>query len=587
MIHPSVAARTALSAGRPDDRASTRARSIVADLSALEPGVRRGLFSGLPPREFAAVLAASEQMLGTPWGLYADDPVGFIEDVLGEAVWSRPRQFLGALATDTKVAVPSAFGTSKTWSASRAALWFSYTRPVGVAKVVTIAPRWRQVARQLWPELRAGHKAGDLPGRCDLTQLKLRRKDGLETVVAYGLSAPPHQEDAVQGIHAASLLVIVEEAGGIARTIGRNLAAMMTGDARMVAIGNPPTDDEGSWFESFCEDPTVTTIPISAYDTPNLTGEAAPRCRSCPAESPPHSLAAHLVDRGWVEEAVREHGEDSPYVQAKVYARFPRGGASRVLPTSWIEEASTSDEPDLLGPDAGQYVALDALGLAGETEGWLVRRGAWVRLGVDVAADGGDEFVISRAVGDLVEERYAMAGPDNENSVHVAGKVLEHIREAEALAAALGTRVPVRVKVDTIGVGWGIVGTLRAWGDEGLHTAEIVAVNVSEGTYRDADEATTLRPSRKRDEMWLAMRSLLQPRPGFPPQVRLRLPERTLAQMRGPKYGTSATGLTVVESKKAMKARGMKSPDRAEAALMAVYEPVIRDAAGTEGALLN
>ncbi|MFJ8310481.1 MULTISPECIES: hypothetical protein [unclassified Streptomyces] len=36
---------------------------------------------------------------------------------------------------------------------------------------------------------------------------------------------------------------------------------------------------------------------------------------------------------------------------------------------------------------------------------------------------------------------------------------------------------------------------------------------------------------------------------------------------------STTSGSTQIESKKAMKARGMKSPDRAEAVLLALYEP--------------
>ena len=96
--------------------------------------------------------------------------------------------------------------------------------------------------------------------------------------------------------------------------------------------------------------------------------------------------------------------------------------------------------------------------------------------------------------------------------------MLEQIRRAEALRERLrveGVEPPrVRVKVDGIGVGWGVASTLKAWADEGVHGAEVVAVVVSEDTGREVPESATLRPYRKRDEMWLAMRSLLQPGPG-------------------------------------------------------------------------
>jgi intein/homing endonuclease len=458
-----------------------------------------------------------------------------------------------------------------TWSTARSTLWFGATRAPGTALVVTIAPRFRQVQRQMWPEIRKAHGRSGMPGVVDMTQWKIRLDSGLEWVIAYGLSAPPYAEDAVQGIHAPELLLVVDEAGGIARTIGQNFRALLTGGAKMIAIGNPPTDDENSWFETFCGEDETTTIPIPATATPNFTAERAPRCRSCPPTVPAHSLAKHLVDPKWVRGAITEHGEEAPYVQAKVFARFPKGGASRTMPYSWVEVARERDEPD---PGPGWHRLRD-LGLEDEDREWLVHDGDWVRLGVDVAADGGDEFVIARTVGNLGTIEHRSSGIDNEDPMSVAGKVLEHIRRASLLRDRLGTAAPVRVKVDVIGVGWGVVGALQSWRAEGLHDAEIVAVDVRE----NAPEARqgigeTLRPWRQRDMMWLAGRDLLRPvGPGEPGRVRLRVDERVVAQLSGPTYGTNASGFTVIESKDHLKKRGLTSPDRAEAWLLSVFEP--------------
>lgn len=527
--------------------------------------------AGLSERDLQQLLLAAEAETGTPYGLWADDPVGFVYDVLGETLWSKSREVLAAVPRSKRVLVPSCFGSSKTFSAARAVLWAVYTRPAGVAKVVTIAPLWRQVLRQMWPEIRAAHTRAGLPGVVDQAQLKLRDRDGLEQVVAYGIAASPYNEAAVQGIHAAELLLVVDEAGGLGHVIGRNLAGLLVGEgARMLAIGNPPTDDEGSWFEQACGRPGATVIPIRAADTPNLSGEAAPPCRTCPPEVPEHSLATHLVDADWVAETIADHGPDAPYVQAKVHAKFPRGGPNRAIPSGWVELARDADEPD---PDG--HVRLCDLGVAEEQEQWLVRPGAWVRLGVDVAADGGDELVVARCVGDLVTIRHTSAGAANSNAVTVAGVVLAEIRRAEAVAAGLGSAVPVRVKIDAIGVGWGVAGVLEAWGSEGLHNAEIVKVVVSESTGRDDPEHATLRPYRKRDEMWLAGRALTQPGlDGQPGRLRLRVDQRAAAQLSAPTYGTNSGGYTVIESKASLKRRGLPSPDRAEAVLLAAYEPL-------------
>ncbi|GAA2467244.1 hypothetical protein GCM10010388_69490 [Streptomyces mauvecolor] len=46
-----------------------------------------------------------------------------------------------------------------------------------------------------------------------------------------------------------------------------------------------------------------------------------------------------------------------------------------------------------------------------------------------------------------------------------------------------------------------------------------------------------------------------------------------MSTVKGEAPLSTTSGYTQIESKKAMKARGMKSPDRAEAILLALYEP--------------
>ncbi|TMR09082.1 hypothetical protein ETD86_45045 [Nonomuraea turkmeniaca] len=537
------------------------------DLMSLTPADRRTILEELTPDEARQVYAAAYRVAGSAYALWRDDPTGFCDQVLGTSLWSIPRRFMEALADHKQVAVPSCFGSSKTHSAGQLVLWHSLIHPVGTGITVSLAPLWRQVVRQLWREVRAAHSRAGLPGTIDMAQYKLPDASGMDTVVAYGLAAAPYNEAAVQGIHANHLLLVVEEAGGIAHTIGQNLAGLMVGqNSRMIAIGNPPTDEQNTWFERLCNDPDVHTVPISAYDTPNLTGEKFGLCQSCPGAD--HSPAVHMVDEAWIRRTIRVHGARSNYVRAKIHAQFPLGVANAVIPADWVQAALDQEEP-------ATGTRLCDLGLAEERDTWKVAGGAWVRLGVDVAADGGDELVIARTVGDLVTIEHTSSGPENADQVQVAHAVLQQIRRAEQLCKKLGTPDPVRVKVDGIGVGWGVASVLRSWRMEGLHHADVVAVVVSEATGREPDEAT-MRPINKRAEMWLSGRALVRPDEHGATQVRLRIDDMAAAQLSAPKLTTSAAGgYSVIEPKAVMKKRGVHSPDRAEAALLSVYEPLV------------
>jgi hypothetical protein len=189
---------------------------------------------------------------------------------------------------------------------------------------------------------------------------------------------------------------------------------------------------------------------------------------------------------------------------------------------------------------------------------------------VDVAADGGDEFVIAWADGYVGTVRHRSSGSANSNPVDVAGVVLQQIKEAEQIHRERQIKEPVMVKIDSIGVGWGVTGILKRWRDEQMHSAVIVAVNVAE---RAKDSG---KFHNQRSEMWWNFRTLVQPMTtdqGVTQNIRLDVDTKALAQLSGPTYKSDSSGRIVIESKKEMKRRGMRSPDRAEALLLAFYQP--------------
>lgn len=119
-----------------------------------------------------------------------------------------------------------------------------------------------------------------------------------------------------------------------------------------------------------------------------------------------------------------------------MHAKFPKGGGGLTIPVTWVETAQQSDDPT--GP--GWHRLCD-LGIEEETATHTVKDGAWVRLGVDVAADGGDEFVISWIVGDVIETRYYSSGTMNDDQVLLAESC---VRPMPATAGYFSDRRPAR-----------------------------------------------------------------------------------------------------------------------------------------------
>ncbi len=501
----------------------------------LPPKLKTEILQQLSPAERAAADAYFTAKLQNPWIRWQDDPIGFVEQGLGESLWSKQKEILLSIREHKRTAVPACHAPGKSHIAARAIAWWISVHPVGTAQVVTTATTFRQVRNITWAQIRRVANRHKLAGEVFSTEWKV----GTE-IVGYGFSAANSDEAAVQGIHAPHLLVVVDEAGGISHTLGAALEALMTGGhTRLLVLGNPPTDQEGSWFERICGSELYNTISIPASSTPNFTGEEAGVCHSCPASVPLHNVTEHLVNHDWVNEVTTEFGMGSAFVEARVHARFPRQVANKVIPLSWVEQSMENQAAEL---------------------------GA-IRLGVDVASDGGDEFTIAWAEGMVCTLRHKSSGQANANAVDVAGVVLEQIRQAEAVHKEKNYEGRVRVKVDSIGLGWGVVSTLRTWGTEQLHNADIIAVNVSER----AREAT--RFTNQRAEMWWNGRALLQPSPEGEQVVRVDADHRTLAQLSGPMYASDSSGRIKIESKADIKRRGISSPDRAEAILLALYEP--------------
>ena len=512
---------------------------IVDRVLTASPQERYDIYAALSTEERAALNVLLDAEIGNPWGQYEGDPIGFIEQGLGESLWSRQKEIARSVVDNQRTAVAACHAPGKSHLSARIVSWWIASHAPGTALAITIAPTFRQVRNIIWPHIRKCAAIANLPGEV-LTQTWKINGD----IVAYGFSPSPYDESATQGIHAPNLLIVVDEAGGIGETVGQALEALMTGgNTRLLLLGNPPTDNEDSWFERAYSSPLYHPITIGAYDTPNFTGEEVGVCKTCPAQVGRHLITKHLVDQRWVGDVVSEFGEDSPFVEARVWARFPRSTANKVIPYGWCEKAVDNDTP-----------------LAGGT----------IRLGIDIAADGGDEFVIAEADGYTVKVTHRASGSVNENAVDVANVCLQHIRAAEQTHAERGITDRVRVKIDTIGVGWGVVSMLQTWGKERKHNATIVPVNVSERA-KDAEKFRNVRA-----EMWWNGRTLLQPGPQGQ-DLRLAVDRPVMSQLAGPTFKADSAGRIQIETKADMKRRGVHSPDRAEAVLLAIYEPPGRD----------
>ena len=113
---------------------------------------------------------------------------------------------------------------------------------------------------------------------------------------------------------------------------------------------------------------------------------------------------------------------------------------------------------------------------------------------------------------------------------------------------------PKDILIDVIGMGAGVVDRMRELG------LPARGVNVGESA------ASLEKCMRLRDELWWRGREWFQSRDCSIPND-----EKLIAELTGPTYDFHSNGKIVVESKKDMKERSLKSPNKADALLLTFH----------------
>lgn len=377
--------------------------------TALEDLFGQDTFGAMP----VGTTEAAMRMLFPEPAPYLDNPANWIKDVLKEYVWSKQEEICKSVVDNKYTAVKACHGPGKSFIASRIGAWWINVHKLGDAFLVTTAPSWPQVQAILWREMRRAHRIGKLPGRITLEcHWYMGEGKSEEELIAMGRKPADYDENAFQGLHARYILIILDEACGIPVSLWNAVKTLATNDnARILAIGNP--DDPGTEFAQICKPGTDwNTITISAFDTPNFTGEYVPP-----------DLAEKLVTPSWVEERRRDWGEGSPLWVAKVTGEFPDISDEYLITPAMIMKGIATQLPGL---ESGRY-------------------------GADIARFGTDKSVVYRNRGGVVRYVDAWGMTD---TMRTTGKIVSILKEHHALK-----QIPI--VVDTVGVGAGVYDRLK------------------------------------------------------------------------------------------------------------------------------
>jgi len=443
--------------------------------------------------------------------LYLNDPVAWASDVLGKHMWSKQAEIAGSIVDNTHTAVVSCNGAGKSATAGiLGAWWVSVHDPYEVALIAS-APTYPQISRVLFRELKDNHKAAKLngyplPGHINQSE-EWKLLDEFGTLIGFGRRpADTDIVSAFQGIHRRYVFVILDEAGGIPTDLYTAAEAVTTSaDSRVLAIGNP--DRRGTEFHRiFREDETWNKISISAYDSPNFTGEWVPE-----------DVKPLLIQPSWVDRQKIAWGEDSARFKSKVLGEFPDEDDTAFFSQQAIDKGLDTEVEE-------------------DSEAGIV-------LGVDLARFGDDDSVIYLNNNGRLR-RYAKW--TKATSVESANRVHQ---------AAIETGAS-QVRVDGAGLGGPVIDQLAVLA-QGKYTVISMMGSAASPDRSRYYNARAYNFDSMREQM-------LNGKIDVDPDDKELFDEMMMLR-----YKFSQLGSIQIESKDDMRSRGIKSPDHLDAAVYA------------------
>ena len=222
------------------------------------------------------------------------------------------------------------------------------------------------------------------------------------------------------------------------------------------------------------------------------------------------------TDKSVYEQIIAEYGEESPQAKIEVYGEFPSAGDEQFIPPRLVDEAFKRPK-------------------------WK-DTGAAIVIGVDPARSGADSTVICVRQGRDIVAIKRFRGDD---TMTVVGHVIEAIEDYK----------PALTVIDEGGLGYGILDRLNE------QRYKVRGVNFG------WKAKNSIMWGNKRAELWGNMREWLK-------NAAISEDRQLKADLTGPKTKPDSSGTIFLESKKDMKARGLASPDAADALAVTFAFPV-------------
>lgn len=494
--------------------------------------------TGLLPEVTAEWQARSKKRI------YQRDPEAWVADMLGSRWHSKQREIGASFVDNPRTLVKSGNGSGKSRMVAELVCWGISTHEIGQLLVIMSAPGKRQVEQVLFAYLKHYYNVTKrvgraMPGEINDSLEWVWRQNPRDSKKTLAIGMKPAEKDIVgtfQGIRAVGdagshTWVMIDEAGAVPSDLYTAAAAVTTGSGnKILGIGNP--DRTGTEFHKFFQRGEAASgwklHTISVLDLPTITGEIV-----YPDDPAKQDFMLHesgMNDQAWVDQAKLDWGEDSARYKSKVLGEFPDVDDFCFFSQDDIDKAKeTLVVPDRLLPN---------------------------NLGFDVARYGDDDSVLYGAdYGEVADARQEAAiGQTGAQIRHLdqwsKASTNESVTRGHDKAVELGARDLI---IDSAGLGGPMMDQLAA-------RAETYTVVGANGAEAPSDKTRWLNARAE----WYDL---------FRQGIRLGLidldpeDEKLFKEMLTVQYDFTDRGAIKIESKRDMKKRGVKSPNRLDAAV--------------------
>jgi len=321
----------------------------------------------------------------------------FAVDALSFEGTKQQHEFFTAVHNNRYISCKSGHGTGKSTAVSVIILWALCCLPD--AQVLCTAPTSDQLRNIIWS------RVSDLMSKMipEFFEMFIVTNDRIQhrykkSCFAVARTARPENPDALQGFHAKNLIIIADEASGIADALYNPVIGAMTEDSnKLILIGNP-VRRTGFFAETFEEKSGWENLTINAEES-------------------------EIVSRSQIEYWRNKYGYDSDEYKVRVLGEFPAKDSTALFAIEMIETAYKSTLP------------IDSP----------------VVWGVDIAGFGDDDSVLAIRYGNVISEIQILPKSD------VSGVANWLINKFNFTSDA---QKPFVIFVDVIGIGAGVYSRL-------------------------------------------------------------------------------------------------------------------------------